>query len=302
MARRREDVSVKMLRSGFGKQVVSSSLSSPTVGFGTSVRDSSLKQYISPEHAKAMSGNNSQGAVYKTYSSMGPQPDSTFNNSGTFTFGTSARLPKPGKSGVPGPGHYKSQAALGEQKESKRSTSPRAVIGTSTRDGQAKVYLDSELMKTYYGKESPPPGTYNVPGALGSQVVSTKESAPGIKIGTSLRALDYEVQRAKHLPGAGAYNQYSGVGKQPLSIKKSLPTYTFGRSTRDVAKKTFISKEHEKQSFGLTSPGPCTAQPYNSYGRQSLSTRSSSPGWGFGTSRRLKDYANEAPGPGTYYA
>ena len=43
MARRREDVSVKMLRSGFGKQVVSSSLSSPTVGFGTSVRDSSLK-------------------------------------------------------------------------------------------------------------------------------------------------------------------------------------------------------------------------------------------------------------------
>jgi hypothetical protein len=36
-------------------------------------------------------------------------------------------------------GHYKSQAALGEQRESKRSTSPRAVIGTSTRDGQAKV-------------------------------------------------------------------------------------------------------------------------------------------------------------------
>ena len=55
--------------------------------------------------------------------------------------------------------------------------------------------MDSELMKTYYGKESPPPGTYNVPGALGTQVVSTKESAPGIKIGTSLRALDYEVSR-----------------------------------------------------------------------------------------------------------
>jgi hypothetical protein len=35
---------------------------------------------------------------------MGPQIDSTFNNAGTMTFGTSARLPKPGKSGVPGPG------------------------------------------------------------------------------------------------------------------------------------------------------------------------------------------------------
>lgn len=48
-------------------------------------------------------------------------------------------------------------------------------------------------MKQYYGKESAPPGSYNVPGALGRQVTSTKESAPGIKIGTSLRASDYAV-------------------------------------------------------------------------------------------------------------
>lgn len=44
--------------------------------------------------------------------------------------------------------------------------------------------------------QSAPPGAYQVPGALGRQVVSTKESAPGIKIGTSLRALDYEVGAA----------------------------------------------------------------------------------------------------------
>jgi len=36
-------------------------------------------------------------------------------------------------------GQYKTQAALGEQKESKRSSSPRPVFGTSTREGQAKV-------------------------------------------------------------------------------------------------------------------------------------------------------------------
>lgn len=59
-------------------------------------------------------------------------------------------------------------------------------------------------MKTYYGKESPPPGTYNVPGALGTQVVSTKGSAPGIKIGTSLRALDYEVRGGWEEGGGGA--------------------------------------------------------------------------------------------------
>eukprot|EP00877_Chromochloris_zofingiensis_P009552 jgi/Chrzof1/4850/Cz15g01160.t1 len=301
-SKRREDPSVRMLRSGFGKQTKSSAPSNPSFGFGTSVRDSGLKQYISPEHAKVMSGNNSQGPVYKIQSSMGPQPESNIKSAGTMSFGTSQRLPKPGKSGVPGPGHYTSSPALGEQKESKRSTSPRAVFGTSTRDGQAKVYLDMELMKTYYGKESPPPGSYNMPSALGDQVVSTKESAPGIKIGTSLRQLDYEVRRAKDLPGAGQYNTFSGVGKQNLSVKKTLPVFSFGKGTRDASKKTFISKEHEKQSYGEGTPGPSTAQPYDSYGKQSLSTRSTSPGWGFGTSRRLKEYANDAPGPGTYYA
>ncbi len=115
-------------------------------------------------------------------------------NPGTMTFGTSTRLPKPGKSGIPGPGHYKVPHGLGEQKESKRGTQPRAVFGTCTRDGMAKVYCDAELMKAFYGTESPA-CTYNVPGALGKQVASTKESAPGIKIGTSLRALDYHVMR-----------------------------------------------------------------------------------------------------------
>lgn len=67
-------------------------------------------------------------------SSVGPQPDSTVPNPGSMTFGTAQRLPKPGKDGVPGPGHYRVPPALGEQKESKRATLPRAVFGTSTRD------------------------------------------------------------------------------------------------------------------------------------------------------------------------
>lgn len=37
-------------------------------------------------------------------SSMGQQPESTAAYPGTMTFGTAQRLPKPGKSGVPGPG------------------------------------------------------------------------------------------------------------------------------------------------------------------------------------------------------
>lgn len=49
--------------------------------------------------------------------------------------------------------------------------------------------------------QSAPPGAYNVPGALGRQVMSTKESAPGIKIGSSLRALDYEVREGQRRHG-----------------------------------------------------------------------------------------------------
>jgi hypothetical protein len=33
-----------------------------------------------------------------------------------------------------------------------------------------QVYMDADLMKTYFGKESPPPGSYNVQSAVGKQV------------------------------------------------------------------------------------------------------------------------------------
>ena len=45
-----------------------------------------------------------------------------------------------------------------------------------------------------FQSQSAPPGAYQVQGAIGAQVSSTKQWAPGIKIGTSMRALDYEVR------------------------------------------------------------------------------------------------------------
>lgn len=87
------------------------------------------------------------------------------------------------------------------------------------------------------------------------------------------------------MPGAGQYNTYKAVGKQPLSNKKTLPAHSFGSSTRDASKKTFISKEHEKQAFGAFSPGPGTAKPYTSSGSQQLSTKQTAPTFGFGTSK-----------------
>lgn len=46
------------------------------------------------------------------------------------------------------------------------------------------------------------------------------------------------------------------------------------------------------------SPGPVTAHPASSMGRQMLSTKANAGSIGFGTSRRLEDHASEVPGPG----
>ena len=48
----------------------------------------------------------------------------------------------------------------------------------------------------------------------------------------------------------------------------------------------------------LHSPGPVTAKPSSSMGRQILSTKSSTTAAGFGSSKRLADFASDVPGPG----
>lgn len=50
------------------------------------------------------------------------------------------------------------------------------------------------------------------------------------------------------------------------------------------------------------SPGPVTANPASSLGRQVLSTKSSTGSAGFGSSKRLADHASDVPGPGELQA
>jgi hypothetical protein len=170
-------------------------------------------------------------------------------------------------------------------------------------------------------KHLPGAGAYNQYSGVGKQPLSIKKSLPTFTFGRSTRdvAKKVRVQEPLHLCSCATEVVHLAA---PLSISiTSMPLHiSLFQVHCDFAKllvmlnhlasahilpkarrlpftfshcwwlcllfvQTFISKEHEKQSFGLTSPGPCTAQPYNSYGRQSLSTRSSSPGWGFGTSK-----------------
>ncbi len=177
--------------------------------------------YLSPEQTKALSGNNSQGPVYKAYGSIGPQPDSRYASQPAPGFGTSARTYKDTRASFPGPGEllfcaqrpvgqhrvgrqqraitpfvfggaavagtYVQEGSIGPMVESKRETLPRPVFGTATRDTQSKVWLDEELMKTYAGRGSPGPCTYKTPGGLGKQPDSKYSSEPAWKQGTSER-------------------------------------------------------------------------------------------------------------------
>lgn len=177
---------VGTLRSGFGQQPTSTKNSNPAFGFGSSVREHALKQYLSPDHAKVMPGNNSMGPIYKLVTSLGPQFDSKMGSGAMYSFGTETRLPRGNLSSAPGPGAYRQGAATGKQLISTKKSSESVVFGTSTRDQVAKVYME-DADKAFYGLESPGPGAYATLGAVGRQQLSTKETAPGFKLGTSGR-------------------------------------------------------------------------------------------------------------------
>lgn len=100
------------LSQSVGSQVVSTKASSPMPGFGTSNREQMNKLYISTEHEKAQSGNNSPGPCnYTVPESTGRQPLSKYSSMPSWGFGTSSRFlgnaQRPGGNmNTPGPGSY----------------------------------------------------------------------------------------------------------------------------------------------------------------------------------------------------
>jgi len=290
------------LRTGFGPQPLSTKSTQPAYGFGSSVREASLRQYLSADHAKVMSGNNSQGPIYRVLSAMGHQSESTYKTAPINSFGTEPRLPKPPNRQVPGPGTYKvPSTAYGSQVVSAVSTAPRIVFGSSTRDQAIKVYQE-DADKAFFGLGSPGPCAYKTTSMLGRQVLSNKESAGAAKMGKSDRFKYDHVRRALEIPGAGQYSQTVAVGRQSLSNKRTMPAAKFGTSTRDRMKKVFISPEHEKGTYGENSPGPVTAEMHSSIGRQTLSRKATKPSWGFGHAERKTVQVSNTPGPGAYWA
>ena len=219
-------------------------------------------------------------------------------------FGTDPRRTLAAANKNPGPGAYKAVPGCGKQVASTKPTNARAHFGSCTRDIQEKIYIGEEFGKGYMGIDSPGPTAYKQEGSMGKMLTSDKPSNPQWKQGTESRFKNLKMEEAAKLPGAGQYGYTQACGKQVVSTKPTKAKVGFGSSTRDHRAKVYINKESESSTCGLDSPGPGTAKPVNSYGKQVLGTKKSNPSFSWGTSDRFGYMKNSSagPGPGEYYA
>ena len=93
------------VRSMMGDQLVSSRVSAPSFGFGSSTRENREKMYYSEEHAKlAVGTNRSPGPTTSGGKSIfGAQFSSALESEPQWVFGTSDRWAKPGAGKGPNP-------------------------------------------------------------------------------------------------------------------------------------------------------------------------------------------------------
>lgn len=194
------------------------------------------------------------------------------------------------------------RSMFGEQALSKRQSAPQYGFGSSTRENQAKVFTSPEHAKLSAPRVSPGPAVYSLRNSVGAQIDGRKNSAPQWAFGTAERFAGEK--RSSSNPGPGTYEAKSGIGPQTASQCSSPPIFGFGSSTRDSVAKVFLSEGHNKDKYGLCSPGPAVYQLTGAIGKQQLSKQKDQPSWVFGSSQRFQyDHVKRAagsPGPGAY--
>ena len=300
-----------------GPQPMHPWVSAPNFGFGTASRDVQGKVFISQEHS-ALSGPESSctpGPIYEQAITVGPKVAPSVEQQPLWAFGRDERFPPGNKDLLNTPGaKYEAPPSVGVQANSKKSTLPSIGFGSSTRDGQEKVYVSKDHNVALYGKATPGPTTAlsQTNTAVGKQFVShgpTGYNRTTLKCATQPswalgKAERFPVGTAVPVPGPGAYRIQTAVGVQVVSTKPSLPKFGFGTSNRDHAAKVFVSKEHAAtESGGRDAPGPGTYAMKSMTGYQQPSSKmrtGRSTGFGKGP-ERFKDLAKDmSPGPGYY--
>ncbi|KAG8468060.1 hypothetical protein KFE25_007112 [Diacronema lutheri] len=298
--------------STLGRQLVSTSVSAPSFGFGAATRDTFARVFLSAEHAAATCVSHSPGPAgggVTLPTGVGKQPLAKHESAPSYAFARALRFPGSGGGGgaasLPGPGRYEVDGGIGRQHSSLFRSVPNFSMGKAKRDVYAKLWDSSGAATVQHGRHSPGPCLYTAPPSIGKQGVSTRATAPAFRFGGSARFGYAHVARASTQPGPGAYDMPSTIGRRIDSRRASEPRPCLGKAGRAAQTHVANSRLDAKRSGGgIVSPGPqAYATPTGSVGKQPESTRQSAARWGFGTASRwgpMLRAEDGVPGPGRY--
>lgn len=306
-------------RSYFGKQVDSTKLSRPAIGFGTAERfgrkgEPGSRQYISKEHVKHMPFLiKTPGPIYDLPGSCGEQTHSWKRTIPSTYFGSAYRFAddlrlERAKGKMPGPDIYTLEAASGRQTNSNKATETRVIFGRESRDSRHSVGKGYE--EALYGRGSPGPAMYQQSSAIGRQGHAGRSSGNTIVFGTEPISSDpnymnVDEKRAERIPGPGQYYLNGSCGPQCDSGKPSRPIYGVGTATRDQAAASSLTPAGAMAVLGgRDSPGAGTyPAAMGALGRNPRSDKKNSSFTLFGTRGRfsgLRSTGAQTPGPGSY--
>lgn len=245
--------SVYTLRGSVGSQPDGRKASAPHWAFGTSER------FTYEKKSQAAPGPG----AYQEKGAFGTQATSRQTSQPIYGFGSATREHtakcfvsedhNKSRHGVdsPGPMVYKVAGAFGKLPESKKTSQPAWVFGSTNRFQYDHVRRAAT---------SPGPGAYSLSSSTGNQVSSTKTSAAAFGFGTSNReqanklylSPEHEkMSQGVHSPGPMAYSLTDAVGKQHKSNHPSSASWGFGTAGR------FSEQEAAaKPGYSGATPGP----------------------------------------------
>ena len=194
------------------------------------------------------------------------------------------------------------RSMFGSQPLSSRGSAPSFGFGSSSREQAAKVFQGQEHAKlSTAGVSSPGPSAYSLRGSVGKQSSSKTKNDPTWKFGSAER---FAASKQDRLPGPGNYPIGGSFGGQVQSKYASSSKPGFGSAEREHVRKVYISEDHQKALFGVSSPGPQKYYASTQIGKGREGREPNAPGFVFGSANRFRyehvKRASASPGPGAY--
>lgn len=183
--------------SSFGRMAESKKNSNPQSKFGTSLRESSNRQYISPKHQKSMPSSYSNTSFYgdlESTSTLGKMSSSKLRTNPKFGFGSATRFTQGKGSSTKNVGYSeKEYGSTGKQVNSKKKSSPSFGFGTQERDRYNKMYLSKKHAAKSISNLTAEADFMGETSGMGKQTTSKRKTSSKFGFGTSSRAHNAKV-------------------------------------------------------------------------------------------------------------